>query len=260
MPSYIRLRLEIAKSFLSNIYNLYQAMERIEFNGDLRDVLAALPCMKDQDLKALQETRFAYTYLVFDCDAQHTIDETKDKSRSIDAIVRENFQRLMKMAAYFTNETDPSIGKLYVNYPMMESYRDCEDFFDEDYRNAQVCIDDIGQYKAITGQKKLANVRVDKFSRENFSDLLRMNIYKLNSVLGSRWENLPYMEYRILSEQKKIVIYQEELTARTRNITVLNTTLFLLADYYGNRDRFYDAIMADTASKEQNDTEEVLAT
>ena len=88
--------------------------------------------------------------------------------------------------------------------------------------------------------------------------MLSITIKNQIGVSKSGFLNLPYMEYRILSEQKKIVIYQEELTARTRNITVLNTTLFLLADYYGNRDRFYDAIMADTASKEQNDTEEVI--
>lgn len=76
-------------------------MEELDFCGDLRDVLATLPCMKNQDLKTLQETRFAYTYLIFDCDAQHTMDEKKDKFRLIDETVQVNFQRLSKMVAYF---------------------------------------------------------------------------------------------------------------------------------------------------------------
>lgn len=246
--------------FHANIYNLYRAMEELDFCGDLRDVLGTLPCMKNQDLKTLQETRFAYTYLIFDCDAQHTMDEKKDKFRLIDETVQVNFQRLSKMVAYFTNETDPAVGKLYVNYPMMESYRDCENFFDENYRYTQVCIDDIGQYKAITGKRKLANVRIDKFSKENFSDLLRMNVYKLNSMLGDGWENLTYAKYQILSEQRKIAAYQQNLTAGTRNMDVLNTTLFLLADYYGNRDGFYSTVMAGTASKEQTQQELSLVT
>lgn len=143
---------------------------------------------------------------------------------------------------------------------MMESYRDCENFFDENYRYTQVCIDDIGQYKAITGKRKLANVRIDKFSKENFSDLLRMNVYKLNSMLGDGWENLTYAKYQILSEQRKIAAYQQNLTAGTRNMDVLNTTLFLLADYYGNRDGFYSTVMAGTASKEQTQQELSLVT
>lgn len=241
--------------FSANIYNLYLAMERIDFNGDLRDVLAELPCMQGQDTKTLLQTKFAYTYLIFDCDAQHTMDKEQDKCRPIDEIVAENFQRLEKMVRYFVDETDPSVGKLYVNYPMMESYRDCDNFFDENYRNTQVCIDDIKNYKKITGHKRLSSLRVDKFDKENFSDLLRMNIYKLNAMLGSGWAGLPYKEYQMLSEQMKIASFQKELTAITRNMNVLNTTLFLLADYYGNRDGFYDTIMAEARAREGTDSE-----
>lgn len=238
--------------FHANIYNLYLAMESIGFNGDLRDVLAGLPCMQGQDLDTLRQTNFAYTYLIFDCDAQHTIDKERDKSRPIDEILQENFQRLEKMAAYFINETDPTVGKLYVNYPMMESYRHCDDFFDENYCNTHVCIDDIKHYKEITGRSRLANRRVNTFTKKDFTALLRMNIYKLNTMLGSGWESPIYKTYRTLSEQTGIVFHQKKLTAATRYMDVLNTTLFLLADYYGNRDGFYDAVVAETKLQEQN--------
>ena len=237
--------------FHANIYHLYHAMEKIDFNGDLRDVLAALPCMKDQDLETLREARFAYTYLIFDCDAQHTINKEEGESSSIDEIIKQNLQRLKKMAAYFVDETDPSVGKLYVNYPMMESYRDCDNFFGENYRNARVCIDAIKCYKETTGQKKLANIRVDRFSKENFMDLLRMNICKLNTMLGSGWKLPSYSEYRAISEQKEITCYQKKTVDETRYMDVLNTTLFLLADYLGNMNGFYDNIVADAELGEQ---------
>ena len=238
--------------FHANIYNLYLAMERIDFNGDLRDVLAGLSCMKGQDLDALRQTNFAYTYLIFDCDAQHTMDEEKDKDRPVDEIMKENFQRLEQLVAYFTNETDPTIGKLYVNYPMMESYRHCDDFFDENYSNARVCIDDIRHYKEITGHRKLANRHVDTFTKENFAALLRMNIYKLNAMLGSGWESPLYKTYQTLSEQSTIALHQKEQTTTARCMDVLNTTLFLLTDYYGNQNGFYDAVVAEVSLQEQN--------
>lgn len=237
--------------FRANIYNLYLAMERMGFNGDLRDVLAELPCMKGQDLDALRQTNFTYTYLIFDCDAHHTMDE-EDENRPVDEIVKENFQRLEKMVDYFTNETDPTVGKLYVNYPMMESYRHCDNFFDENYRSTQVSIDDIKHYKEITGRSKLVNRRVDTFTQENFTALLRMNIYKLNAMLGSGWESPPYKTYQKLSEQTGIARHQKKLTATTRCMDVLNTTLFLLADYYGNRSGFYDAVVAEEGLQEQD--------
>ena len=237
--------------FHANIYNLYLAMESIDFNGDLRDVLAKLPCMQGQDLESLVNTRFAYTYLIFDCDAQHTMDEERDKGRPIDEIMEENFLRLEKMVTYFTDETDPSVGKLYVNYPMMESYRDCDNFFEENYCNARVCIDDIKRYKEITGRRRVANHRLDKFTKENFTDLLRMNIYKLNAMLGDGWAVPSYKEYQTLSEQQGIACHQKELISTTRYMNVLNTTLFLLADYYGNKNGFYDTIIARAGTPEQ---------
>lgn len=234
--------------FHTNIYNLYLAMEHIDFNGDLRDVLAKLPCMQQQDLNTLLNTKFAYTYLVFDCDAHHTLYKNM-KSMPLDKIIKENLQRLETMINYFTDETDPSIGKLYVNYPMMESYRDCDDFFDENYCHRQVCIDDICRYKEITGQKKLSSFRMDSFTQANFVDLLRMNIYKLNAMLGDGWKAPSYKRFQSISKQDTILLHQKDLSLNSRCMDVLNTTLFLVADYYGNRDGFYDSIVEKNASE-----------
>ena len=38
------------------------------------------------------------------------------------------------MLDFFNDETDQ--GKLFINYPMMESYRDCDAFFDENIEKA----------------------------------------------------------------------------------------------------------------------------
>ena len=228
--------------FHTNIYTLYQAMKKIGFAGDIRDVLASLPNMKDQDLQTLRNTKFAYTYLVFDCEAQHT--EYNEKSLHIDDVAKDNMDHLLEMAEYFTNETDPSVGKLYVNYPMMESYRDCDSFFEDRYQSARISIDNIKKYKKMTGQKKIANRNVKTFSREEFASLLRMNVYKLSFMLTGIWSPLTYKDYLILSEQAKIAIYEKNLIVSKRCIDVLNTTLFLLADYFGNQYGFYDGIIA----------------
>lgn len=227
--------------FHTNIYTLYQAMKEIDFAGDVRDVLISLPNMKDQDLQTLKNTKFAYTYLVFDCEAHHT--RYSEKSFSIDDVAPKNMDQLLEMAKYFTDETDPSKGKLYINYPMMESYRDCDSFFEDKYQSTRVCIDDIKNYKELTGQTKIANHNIKDFTKEDFNSLLRMNIYKLNFMLNNTWGALTYKDYRILSEQAKIVAYERNLITSERCIDVLNTTLFLLVDYFGNQRRFYDGIM-----------------
>jgi hypothetical protein len=179
--------------------------------------------------------------LVFDFDAHHR--EIGEKGLDIDTVVHNNIAKLREMANFFTNETDPTIGRLYINYPMMESYRDCNAFFDEEYRDTTISIDDIPRYKHIAGQKKLASVHIGKYTKDNFSDLTRMNIYKLHKLTKSIWGGLPYNEYVNLSTTETILNCQAQKIDAERKIDILNTALFIVADYFGNRDGFYDTLI-----------------
>jgi len=239
----------------TNIYLLYRKMQEYEFQCDVKDALAELNVSKaDKDI--LKET-FTYTYLIFDCDAHHT--DIPDKEKPLETVIKENFMRLQEMASYFTNETDPSIGKLYINYPMMESYKDCNLFFDEDYKDRTVDICDFVRYKSVIAQKKIANVRMDRYTRENFDDLTRMNVYKLNYIRRDLWNAVSYDTYMELSEASEIVALEEQLCDATHQVQVLNTALFLLLDYYGNRDAFFDRLMrlSDPESDSETDDEKI---
>ncbi|MGN0714479.1 MAG: hypothetical protein ACI4LN_01560 [Anaerovoracaceae bacterium] len=145
-----------------------------------------------------------------------------------------------ELTAHFTDETDPAIGKLYVNYPMMESYRDSDDFFSDQYRTNSVSIDDMSRYKEIAGKRRLSNVRLDKYTKENFKSLSKMNLFKLNEISRGIWDWPEYEEYLHLSEQSQILQHEIKIVNENRTISVLNTSLLLLFDYFGNRDGFYD--------------------
>lgn len=110
-----------------NIYLLYKKMKEMDFNTDVKSVLVEM----HPEYRERLSGRFAYTYLVFDMDPHHS---KKNDTRTIDALVHDNCQIIQEMVAYFTDETDPSIGRLYVNYPMLESFRSCDSVFDEKYR------------------------------------------------------------------------------------------------------------------------------
>ena len=238
-----------------NIYKLYKKMQEYHFLCDVKDALAELP-IQNTDKEILKET-FTYTYLIFDCDAHHT--DIPDKEKPLETIIKENFRRLQEMASYFTNETDPSIGKLYINYPMMESYKDCDAFFDEAYKERTVDICDFVRYKSIITRKKIANVRMDRYTRENFDDLTRMNVYKLNYIRRDLWDAVSYDTYMELSEASEIVLSEAQFCDATHQVQVLNTALFLLLDYYGNRDGFFDQLMkrSDSESIPETDDEKI---
>lgn len=227
----------------TNIYLLYQKMKAYDFACDIKDVLPEIGVHLDGKDALLKDT-FTYTYLVFDFDAHHKTPPERRKGVSIDTIVQNNTVKLTEMAEYFVDETDPSVGRLYINYPMMESFRDCNKFFDDSYRDNEICIDNLKRYKSIASQKRLSGIDVATYSREDFTDLTRMNVFKLNTMVETVWGAPTYQQYLEISRAKTILDVQINKIGQTRNVDVLNTALFILLDYYGNRDGFYDSIIA----------------
>ena len=220
----------------TNIYTLYSKIKELDFNCDIKSVLKDLHPEQAQILN----NKFAYTYLIFDCDAHHP---KKEDNREIKKIVIDNFRKIGELLNYFNDETEPSKGKLYINYPMMESYKDADDFYDLQYKDASVCLDDISNYKALVGKKKLSNRRVDSFTKEELSKLSLMNIFKLNYIVNSHWSVLSYGDYKAIMETLSLYEAEKQKVNKYNEISVINTTLFLILDYYGNRDGFYDAII-----------------
>lgn len=227
-------------SLKTNIYILYQKLEELEFQCDIKDVLIEM----HPDQKEILQGKFAYTYLIFDSELHHTgIVPRGELKKTPEEIAKENIEKLEKMILHFTDETDPSIGKLYINYPMMESFKDCNDFFDENYRNAYIDIEDIKTYKTIVGLKRLANYRVDKYTSKEFCLLAKMNIFKANWMLNRKWEELDYETFRSHMDNDDVFRCEEKLVLDEKRIAVLNTALFLIIDYYGNKAGFYESVI-----------------
>lgn len=221
--------------FATNIYDLYRRMKAYDFAADIRDVLKE----KHQDQKGILSLDFAYTYLIFDCDLHHS---KKGEKRNAKDIALDNLDVLQEMASYFTNETDPSIGKLYINYPMMESFRDADDFFDPSYESRCVSLPKIPQYKNEVANRKLCRLHPDHFEKWHFEGLILQNLQKWHKICHQTWEKPEYSKYlqdpsflALLGKQKRS-IEEEEI------LWVINTSLFLVLDYFGNKNGFYDSL------------------
>ena len=221
-----------------NIHQLYQLLAAADFQADIRKILAGLPTIPDDQKALLSSTRFAYTYLMYDADLQHRY--PGEEALPIEDVVRSNLGKLEKMTAYFTDETDPSVGRLYANWPMVESYRDCDDFFDPTFRDNFVAIADLNSYKAIVGRRKHASLNLSKYDESAFKSLMRMNIHKIASFTTSNWTQPPYSTYLTLSTAASIFRAQQTHITATSTLGVLNTTLLLPLDYYG--ELYYEAI------------------
>ena len=229
----------------ANIYQLYSKMKSENFECDVKAALKEMKTSEDDKEKLSRE--YTYTYLVFDCDAQdiYKKSERDSKERNIETIISDNMKILSEMADYFTNETDPTIGKLYINYPMIESFRDCDDYFDPEYENKTVMIDQIGenQYKNATGRTKIGSLDVRRFTQEQIESLTKMNIWKLNKIICDQWGPISYPQYKHVSNQCLIIENEIMKYLPERKIAIINTLLFWPVDYYGNKDGFYNRLM-----------------
>lgn len=221
----------------NNLYSLYNKMKSYHFECDVKDAVKELmPPDKD---RSLLDQKFAYTYLVFDSDLQHKQPNQRGLDIPIEKLVEVNFNMLEEMAEYFTDETDPSIGRLYINYPMMESYRYCDSFSDESYLDSIIEIDKMTKFKSLASQKKLAGFQIQRYTKDNFLDLIRLNIRKLG-ILFDKTSILPYPEYQFLSNQDTIAKKQHKSANSCQSLSILNTSLMIIVDYFGNRNNFYN--------------------
>lgn len=216
----------------TNIYALYKRMETYDFDVDIKKVLLEM----HPEHKKLLNHNFAYTYLVFDCDVHHT--EYHD-ARPYSQIINDNFDRLKKMISYFDNETDPTVGKMYINYPMMESFRFCDCYFDENYKDCYINLEEFKGFKSKASKKKLSSKHLDKITKRELTSLILLNVFKLNYLMTNNWSKLTYLEYLQLSDGKKVLLRQDVLKNKTNKIAILNTSLFLIIDYFGDSEGFY---------------------
>lgn len=226
----------------TNIYTLYKKLKEYDFNADIKQVLEEL----HPEYHDILSKRFAYTYLIFDLDPHHP---RRDDSRPLKKIISDNLKKISEMVSYFTNETDPTVGKLYINYPMLESFRDCDEPFDPNYRKEYVSIYDISGFKRHVSEKRMVGIHLDRYSREDFALLIKMNVYKLSDISACGWNSVSFKKYRDLSESGAILTIQTRLIQEKELIAVLNTSLFFILDYFGNKNCFYDKLILSQSAR-----------
>lgn len=216
-----------------NIYVLYRHLSDNSFMLDIDKAILELPSVSEKDKRKIRNSgEFLFTYLVFDFDIQnYDISESENYLDGLNII--------KEMLNHFNDETDNTIGKLYINYPMFESYRDCKSSFENKYRGAFVDLCDLKKYKQIVDSRG-NTIDSKRLSLCDFEKLLIMNICKAYYIISNNW-GMP--EYKTYTEEiSQMMILNSELISmiNKNRIEVINTSVLMLIDYKGNRDGYYD--------------------
>ena len=228
-----------------NISMLYDDMFKHDFNANIVDLLKS----RESDPAKLEILNHSYTdiFVVLDFDPQHSIRQYDGES--IDTALRRNVQRISRkafeMSKRMSNSTDPCAGKLYINYPSMESFRDMDSFEDRGYVERFLAIINLvkkfgGQgYKALVGQRSVEK-NPAKYSLEDCQMIMAGNVSKLSRIVDGVCRKMSYDEYMEKSAQDTILLKQCKFVNQYLVLGVINTSMFMVIDYKGRG--FYDAL------------------
>ena len=67
-------------------------------------------------------------------------------------------------------------------------------------------------------------------------------MYKLNKISTNNWAKPSYNQYLKMVDSINVLNKEKEFVEKYNLIQVLNTSLLLVTDYYGNRNYFYDKL------------------
>ena len=233
-------------TYNSNIYSLYTKLKSHDalkemLEVDTVSVLKEILLEKgDETLKDIREDEVSETYLFFDYDLQ-------EDSRTLE----ENNNRLSELLGYFTNETGR--GKLYINYPMVESLRYTKELPDSNYWQytvtRQKCqeekfkhqVHEFSFYKSNLEYLVLTIKPADDDTKiqqkeytvkANWLHLVTMNTSKANYICNDRNE-LPdevNNQLDIFNSQLSKYVNTEEC-----KVAILNAFPIFLFDYFGRK-------------------------
>lgn len=230
-------------TYNSNIYSLYSKLkeydifENVVASGNTVAILnEILQRNGDDTLSGILDVDVSEIFLFFDYDFQ--------ESR---LTLEENNRHIGEMLAYFNDET--ANGKLYINYPMVESVLYTKRLPDKDYGGYDVTRAACHGFKAlvrdfsfygsfehllISGNKKEKEEKKllkQQVAKENWLHLTDMNVRKAN-IICTGVDALPaskddIIQYAIYQKQLEKYVNTEEC-----RVAVLNSFPIFLYDYF----------------------------
>ena len=233
-------------TYNSNIYSLYSKLQDHDTLHGMLEVNTVSVFKEillergDETLKDIREDEVSEIYLFFDYDFQ-------EDARTLE----ENNKRLSELLEYFTDET--GTGKLYINYPMVESLRYTKQLPDNEYWKYTVtrkkCQEDNFKHQVhefsfyganleyIILTIKPADDEAKKrektdTAKQNWRHLIVMNVSKSNYICNDKNE-IP----EEADNQKDIFDNQlsKYVEAEDCKVAILNAFPIFLFEYFGKK-------------------------
>lgn len=189
--------------FANPIYELYEAYKDGQYDN-MVSYLRQEKGLKIDD-SVLSKNAFSAIYLIFDFEPQdHKYSDEKIKD----------------LLNTFNNETE--LGKLYINYPMVEAYYHLESLPDPNYNTRTISLKGLNgkKYKKIVHES--TKLKLNKITNRDLCYIIMHNYNKSKYITNTVSENIPY---------DKVLDVQIDMKNEKNEIYVLSTFPLFIMDY-----------------------------
>lgn len=197
-------------SYGSAIYELYDEMRRdnsIELLGLLREKKVIKKNKNDSS------NRYSSIFLIFDFDPHYH---------------KYSPEVLKEMIKFFNDDREN--GKLYINYPMVESTRHLTTMPDGDFKKRIIHCDDICRYKEQVHHES-SYTEINKYNYDIVFHMICHHLAKVEYMITKKWVLPTQEDYTDLYTKRLEMILEIQINHVTNNqISVLSTALFFLID------------------------------
>lgn len=208
--------------YKTNIHVLYDEIKE-DKSLDIIEIIKnkAKKANDDKNYKMLNENKFGEVYLIFDLEPHDS---------------RFNVKKIQEMLELFNNETEH--GKLYINYPMIESFKHFRSIPDPNFNKYKIKIQDCLTYKNDVAKISCIN-DYRKIGKDKYFSIVKQNLNKIN-LLVNNLEKCDYSIYSNSLNQEKIFKVQQEELRKNEQIYIINSLSLWPLDYFNKE--FFDFI------------------
>jgi len=200
-------------SYKTNIYDLYNKLANNDV-GDFEDLdllLTLRSCEQDQEKKKILEEKYTDLVLIFDYEPQDN---------------RFSTTKINQLMSVFNDSTDR--GKLYINYPMLESFKHFKSIPDPDYEEMTIDFEVLSKnyyinkhgsdinYKSYKHIVSLCSLETcyRSFTREMCNYAIAQNVIGYSCI-----------------DLNRLLDIQNNRFTEHRNIYVINTACTIIVDF-----------------------------
>lgn len=205
--------------FDTNIHQLAPLlMNGNNIDEDLDLLLVLKSVTRDPEQRKLLSQKYSDIYLIFDYDPQQ---------RFVD------LHLIHHLISHFTESTD--MGKLFINYPMVQSFRHLSCLPDLNFVGKHVDHADVLHYKELVGKQAL--IELTQTRKLTYEIFISLTYHHLMQALYIQNDYTPVSlnEDNIFVDCLRIFDKQLEEWTQNNRCYVLNTSLFILIDYMPQR-------------------------